>query len=81
MPHQHLDCNIPHNRQAQDALWSTKQIEIKYVAQEHNHTGESGDWTHNIDGLVIMSPALLQYITHALHCAVKCLQSTSKVTA
>ena len=25
-----IDCNIPHNWQVPDALWSMKQIEIKY---------------------------------------------------
>ena len=34
-PYQHLDCNIPHNPQVPDTLWSTKQIEIKYLAQGH----------------------------------------------
>ena len=56
-PYQHLDCNIPHNRQVPDTLWSTKQIQIKYLAQGHKHAGRSGARTHNIDGLVIMSPA------------------------
>ena len=59
-PHQHLDFNIPHNRLAPDTVWSTKQIEIKYLAQGHKHAGSSGARTHNIDGLVIMSPAFLR---------------------
>ena len=60
MPYQHFDCNIPHNQQVPDALWSTKQIKIKYLSQGYKHVGYSGTWTHNIDGLVIMSPALLR---------------------
>ena len=56
----HFDCSIPHNRQVPDTLWSTKQIEIKYLAQGHKHAGRSGARTHNIDGLVIMSPALFR---------------------
>ena len=40
-------------RQVPDTLWSTKQIEIKYLAQGHKHAGRSGARTHNIDGLVI----------------------------
>ena len=55
-----LDCNIPHNRQVPDTLWSMKQIEIKYLAQGHKHAGRSGARTLNIDGLVIMSPALFR---------------------
>ena len=31
-PHLHLDCYIPHKPQVPDTLWSTKQIEIKYLA-------------------------------------------------
>ena len=46
------------NRQVPDALWSTKHIEIKYLAQGYKHAGSSGARTHNIDGLVIMSFAL-----------------------
>ena len=38
MPHQHLDCHIPHP----DALWSTKQIEIKYLAQRFKHADRRG---------------------------------------
>ena len=45
-------------RQVPDVLWSTKEIEIKYLAQGHKHDGRSGAGTHYIDGLVIMSPAL-----------------------
>ena len=41
-PYQHFICNIPHNRQVPDALWSTKQIEIKYLAQGYKHAGRSG---------------------------------------
>ena len=41
-------------------------IEIKYLAQGHKHTGCCGACRHNIDGLVIMSPALFRYTTHAL---------------
>ena len=37
MPHLHLHCNIPHKRQVLDALWSTKQIEIKYLTQGYKH--------------------------------------------
>ena len=54
-PHQHLDCNIPHNRQVPDTLWRTKQIEIKYLAQGYKHFGTSGARTH---GLAPRSPAL-----------------------
>ena len=39
-------------------LLSTKQIEIKYLTQGHEHAGCSRPQTHSIDGLVIMSPAL-----------------------
>ena len=53
-------------RQVPDALWSTKQIEITYLAQGHKHAGRSGARTHNIDGLVIMSPALFRLTTRAL---------------
>ena len=53
MPHQHLDCNIPQNRQVPDWLWSTKKIESKYLAQGHKVAGCSGARTRNIDGLVI----------------------------
>ena len=59
-PYPHFDCNISHNRQVPDMLWSTKQIEIKYLAQGHKHAGRSRAQTHNIDGLVIMSPALFR---------------------
>ena len=55
MPYQHLDCNIPHMRQVPDALWSTKLIEIQYLAQGHKHAGRCGAQTQNIDGLVIMT--------------------------
>ena len=68
-----IDCNIPHNRQVPDTLWSTKQIEIKYLAQGHKHAGRSGARTHNIDGLVIMSPALFP-LDHA------CSQSFEMLT-
>ena len=47
--HQLLDCNITHNWQV------LIKIEIKYLVQGHKHTGW-GAWTHNIDGLMIMSP-------------------------
>ena len=59
-PHLHLDCNIPYKRQVPDTLWSTKQIEIKYLAQGYKHASRSGARTHNTDGLVIMSPALFR---------------------
>ena len=52
--------NILHNRQVPDTLWSTKQIEIKYLAQGHKHAGRSGARTHNIDSVVITSPALFR---------------------
>ena len=52
-PHQHLNCNIPHNQQVPDTLWSMKQIEINYLAQGCKHASPSGGRTHNIDGLVI----------------------------
>ena len=55
-----LYCNIPHNRQVPDALWSTKQILIKYLAQGYKYAGRSGVRTKNIDGLVVMSPALFR---------------------
>ena len=51
-PSARLDSNIPHNRQVPDTLQSTKQIEIKYLAQGHKHAGRSEAWTHNIDGRV-----------------------------
>ena len=38
-PYLHLDCNIPHNRQIPDALWSKKHIEIKFLAQGYKHAG------------------------------------------
>ena len=60
LPYPHFDCNIPLKRQVPVTLWSTKQIEIKYLAQGHKHFGRSGARTHNIDGLVIMSPALFR---------------------
>ena len=41
MPYQHLDCNIPHNRQVPDVLWSMRQIGIKYLDQEHKHRAAS----------------------------------------
>ena len=56
-PYQQLDCNIPHIRQVPDALWLTKQIEIKYLSQGYKHAGPSRARIHNIDGLVIMSNA------------------------
>ena len=62
----HLDCNIPHNQQVPDMLWSTKQIEIKYLSQGYKHTGRSGAQTHNIDDLVIMRLALFRQTTLAL---------------
>ena len=46
--------------QVPDALWSTNQIEIKYLAQGYKHAGRSGARAHNIDGLVIMGPALFR---------------------
>ena len=55
MPYQHLDCNIAHKQQVPDVL---KQIEIKYLAQGHKHAACSRAQTHNIEGLVIMSPGL-----------------------
>ena len=60
-------------RQVTDALWSTRQIEIKNLAQGLQHAGRSGARTHNIDGLVIMSPALFP-----LHC-VCCQLSTIEI--
>ena len=42
-----------------DGLWSTKLVEIKYLAQRHKHTSRSGAWTSNVDSLVIMGPVLL----------------------
>ena len=65
-PHLHLDCNVPHKQQVPHSLWSTKQIEIKYLAQRYKHAGRSGARTHNIDGLV-MSPALFHETTRALY--------------
>ena len=53
-------------RQVPDALWSTKQIEIKYLAQGQKHAGRCGAQTQNIDGLVIMSPVLFRLTTRAL---------------
>ena len=64
-PHLHLDCNIPHKRQVPDALWSTKQIEIMYLAQGYKHAGRSGARTHNIDGLVMPVCLELLYSYHA----------------
>ena len=44
-----------------------KQIEIKYLAQGHTHTGRSrARINSNIDGLVIMSPALFRYTSALL---------------
>ena len=54
-PYQHLDCNITHDRYLPDALRSTKQIEIKYLAQGHKHAGRSGARTHNIDDQLVIS--------------------------
>ena len=48
--HLHLDSNTSHKRHVPDTLWSTKQIEIKYLAQGNEHAGRSGVRTHNIDG-------------------------------
>ena len=48
MPYQGSDYNIPHNRQVSDMLWSTKQIEIKYLDQGHKHAGRGGAQTNNI---------------------------------
>ena len=59
-PCQHLDCNIPQKRQVSYALWSKKQVEIKFRAQRHKHTGRSGARTHKVGGPVIMSPALFR---------------------
>ena len=38
----------------------SSQIEIKYLAQGYKHAGRSGAQTHNIDGLMTMSPALFR---------------------
>ena len=43
----------------------TKDIGIKYLAQGHRHAGCIRAPTHNIDGLVIMSPAHVNKTTRA----------------
>lgn len=40
-PHQHLDCNVPHNS-IPNITWVDKAIKTKCLAQEHKHVGHSG---------------------------------------
>ena len=52
-----------------DTAWYAEvneAIETKYLVQGQKHAGGSGARAHNIDGFVIMSPALFHQTTHAL---------------